>query len=283
MTEKIMPNDLINMKEEDEKITVLTAYDYPIAKILDSSGIDVILVGDSVGNTILGYDSTLPVTMDDMVHHTKAVARGVENSLLVADMPFKSYQVSDEKAVKNACRLVKQAGAEAVKLEGGAPVLSRVRQIVEAGIPVMGHLGLTPQYILQFGGYGVRGKDSEEAQEIFEDAVRLQEAGVFSLVLESVPRELADMVTEELEIPVIGIGAGPGCDGQVLVSNDILGLSDLSPSFVKKYEDVGESVEKAVEEYISEVKEGDFPSSEHSSEMEKPELEKFKDNLNQDS
>lgn len=277
--DKITPKKFRDMKRESEKITILTAYDYPTAKILDEVGVEAILVGDSLGNTVLGYENTLNVTMGEMLHHSKAVARATENTFVIGDMPFISYQASVEKAVQNAGRFVKEANLEAVKVEGGKESTKQIEKIIEAGIPVMGHLGLTPQRILRFGKYRIRGKSAEEAQKIINDAQKLEEAGAFSIVLESIPSELGKTITEKIDIPTIGIGAGPHCDGQVLVLHDILGLSELSPKFVKKYEDLSASIEKAVEKFRDEVKSEKFPDSEHSYSMSKEELDKLKDRL----
>lgn len=279
MTENITPQKFQEMKDKNEKIAVLTGYDYPTAKILDKAEIDAVLVGDSLGNTVLGYENTLPVTMEEMLHHTRAVSRAIDNPLLIGDMPFISFQKSAEEAVQNAGRFVKEAGAEAVKVEGGKESIKQTQKIVEAGIPVMGHLGLTPQRILQFGSYRPQGKTAKEAQRILEDAQMLEDSGVFSIVLESIPQELAKTITEKLDIPTIGIGAGAHCDGQVLVLHDILGLSDFSPGFVKQYEDLDSSIEKAIENFKKDVKSGEFPTSKESYEMDKKELSKFTDIL----
>lgn len=257
--------DIKKMKIEGEKITVLTAYDYGMASILDESDIDIILVGDSLGNVVLGYDTTLPVTMEDMLHHTKAVSRASKNALIVADMPFLSYQVSPEAALANAGRFLKEADAQAVKLEGGREQVETVHKITCAGIPVMAHLGLTPQSIHQLGGYKVQGKKEDAAEKMMQDAKSLEEAGAFSLVLECVPEKLAAEITRSLSIPTIGIGAGVHCDGQVLVINDMLGMNErMTPKFVKKYANLNLEIRKAVKTYIGEVKQGNFPDSEHS-------------------
>ncbi|MGI9951663.1 3-methyl-2-oxobutanoate hydroxymethyltransferase [Moorellaceae bacterium AZ2] len=262
---KVTVLQLREMKARGEKITMLTAYDYPSALTADRAGIDVILVGDSLGMVVLGYESTLPVTMEDMVHHTKAVVRARPSALVVADLPFLSYQISVAEAVRNAGRLVQEGGADAVKLEGGRPVVDKVKAIVEAGIPVMGHLGLTPQAANQLGGFRVQGRDEETAKRLLEDAELLQEAGAFSLVLECVPAALARSITERLNIPTIGIGAGPYCDGQVLVYHDVLGLFDrFQPKFVKRYARLGEEIVRALQEYCQEVRQGIFPGEEHS-------------------
>ena len=259
-------------KERGEPITMLTAYDYPTALAEDQAGIDSILVGDSLGMVVLGYQNTLPVTMDDMLHHAKAVSRGAKYALLIGDMPFMSYQVSTEEAVRNAGRFLQEAGMEAVKLEGGRERVDTVRAIVGAGIPVMGHLGLTPQSVNQLGGFRPQGKSALAAQRLIEDAVLLEEAGCFSLVLESVPARLAELISQKLSIPTIGIGAGIGCDGQVLVTHDLLGLFDrFTPKFVKKYADFHSEMLRAFTEYKSDVENRAFPSLEHSVEMDEAE------------
>lgn len=252
-------------KKEGKKLSMLTAYDYSTAKLFDSCGIDGILVGDSLGMVCLGYENTLSVTMEDMIHHTRAVSRGVKNALVIGDMPFMSYQTSIYDAVKNAGRLVQEAGAEAVKLEGGREVAEQVANIVKAQIPVMGHIGLTPQSVNMFGGFKVQGRDVQRAKEFIEDAKRLEEAGAFSIVLECIPSELARLITESVSIPTIGIGAGVDCDGQVLVYQDMLGMySDFTPKFVKTYEKIGEIIKSGVGKYINEVQNGSFPGKEHS-------------------
>jgi 3-methyl-2-oxobutanoate hydroxymethyltransferase len=262
---KVTAPDLLAMKERGQKITVLTAYDYPTARLLERAGIDVVLVGDSLGNVVLGYDSTLPVTMDEMLHHTKAVVRGSEMMLVVADMPYLSYQVSVEKALENAGRFLKEAGASAIKLEGGLEMAETVRRIVEVGIPVMGHVGYTPQSVHAFGRHVVRGKDDYSAARVMDGAKALQEAGAFAVVLEAVPAALAKEVTESLIIPTIGIGAGPHCDGQVLIAHDMLGLYDRRlPKFVKQYTKLGEAAVEAMQQYASEVRNGEYPDEEHS-------------------
>jgi 3-methyl-2-oxobutanoate hydroxymethyltransferase len=257
--------DIKKMKIQGEKITVLTAYDYGMASILDESDIDIILVGDSLGNVVLGYENTIPVTMEDMLHHTKAVSRASQNALIVADMPFLSYQVSPEAALVNAGRFLKEANAQAVKLEGGREYAETVQKIVSAGIPVMAHLGLTPQSIHQLGGYKVQGKKEDDAEKMMLDAKSLEESGAFSLVLECIPEGLASEITQSLLIPTIGIGAGVKCDGQVLVINDMLGIYErFTPKHVKKYANLNLEIKKAVKTYIAEVKHGAFPDSEHS-------------------
>ncbi len=254
-----------DMKKRGEKIAMLTAYDYPTALALDGEGVDIILVGDSLGMVVLGYDSTLPVTMDDMIHHTKAVARGTSHALLVGDMPFMSYQISPAEAVRNAGRFLQEAGAQAVKLEGGREVADITKRIVATGIPVMAHIGLTPQSVHQLGGYKVQGKEVKAAQALIEDAKILQDAGAFSIVLECIPKGLAKTISESLEIPTIGIGAGVHCDGQVLVINDMLGLFErFTPKHVKIYDRLNKKIRKSVKTYINEVKKGTFPDDAHS-------------------
>lgn len=255
-------------KARSEPITMLTAYDYPTALAMDEAGVDSILVGDSLGMVVLGYENTLSVTMEDMLHHCRAVARGAKYALLIGDMPFMSYQVSTAEAVRNAGRFLQEAGMDAVKLEGGRERAEAVRQIVGAGIPVCGHIGLTPQSVHQLGGFRPQGKDISSAQKLYEDALILQDAGCFSLVLESIPARLAELISKKLEIPTIGIGAGPGCDGQVLVTHDLLGLFDrFTPKFVKKYADFHGDMVKAFSQYIAEVEAHSFPAKEHTVEM----------------
>ncbi len=255
----ISVQDIKNQKNA-KKIAALTAYDFPFAKLLDESGIDIILVGDSVGMVLLGYETTLSVTMEEMLHHLKAVRRAVKRALLVADMPFASYE-NPEKALLNASRLMKEGGADAVKLEGGTQIIKEVKVLREYEIPVMGHLGMTPQSIKELGGYKVQGKSKEEADVIFEDALALEKAGIFSLVLECVPVSLSKRITEALTIPTIGIGAGAETDGQVLVLHDLLGFpSPIRPRFVRKYADLNAIVQKAVSEYRKDVQDGKFPS-----------------------
>lgn len=262
-----MKNTIITFKQSKQqgrKISMLTAYDYSTAKLMDEAGINAILVGDSLGNVVLGYEDTLSVTMEDMIHHGAAVARGAKNAMVVVDMPFMSYQASVYDAVVNAGRLMKEGRASAVKLEGGKEVCPQVKAVTEAGIPVMGHLGLTPQSINAIGGHRVQGKTQQAAQKLLDDARALQEAGAFAVVLECVPEKLADKVTKELEIPTIGIGAGAGCDGQVLVYQDMLGMfSDFTPKFVKKFANVGQVMKEAFKSYIDEMQQGSFPSQEH--------------------
>lgn len=257
--------DIQKMKHAGEKITMLTCYDYPTARIMDSCGIDIILVGDSVGVVFSGYENTLPVTMEEMLYHTRAVVRSTPNALVVADMPFMSYQISTADARLNAGRLIKDGGASAVKLEGGVNIAATVTALVDIDIPVVGHIGLTPQSIHRMGGYKVQGRKQEQAEKLIADAVAIEEAGAFALVLEGIPRSLASRITESVTIPTIGIGAGSCCDGQVLVIHDILGLCEkYSPKFVKKYADATSLISEAVAAYISDVKSGNFPLDEHS-------------------
>lgn len=273
---KITTAVLREMKARGERITMLAAYDFPTARLVDEAGIDAILVGDSVSNVVLGYPDTLRVTMNEMIHHTKAVARGAKRALVIGDMPFLSYQASTEDAVRNAGRFLKEGGAEAVKVEGGRAVADKIEAIVQAGIPVIGHLGLTPQWIHQFGGFKVRGRTEEIARAILEDAQRLEEAGVFSIVLECIPWQLAKLITERASVPTIGIGAGPYCDGQVLVFHDLLGLSgEFTPRFVKRYAKLEDTILRALADFRDEVKAGKFPSLDYSYEMKEEELKKL--------
>jgi 3-methyl-2-oxobutanoate hydroxymethyltransferase len=264
-------------KERGEPIAVLTGYDYPTALALDQAGIEAILVGDSLGMVVLGYDNTLPVTMDEMLHHCRAVARGARAALLIGDMPFMSYQISTEEAIRNAGRFLQQGGMDAVKLEGGR---ERVNAIIGAGIPVMGHLGLTPQSVNLLGGFRPQGRTAVTAERLLEDALLLEEAGCFSLVLESVPARLAEMVSKRLAIPTIGIGAGASCDGQVLVTHDLLGLFDrFTPKFVRKYADLHTEMQNAFSAYIAEVQGRTFPALEHTVEMPEEEWESLVNSL----
>jgi 3-methyl-2-oxobutanoate hydroxymethyltransferase len=262
---KITTAVIRDMKRKGEKISMLTGYDSSMAAVLDEVGIDIILVGDSLGMVVLGYDSTLPVTMEDMLSHTRAVTKTVRRALVIGDMPFMSYQISVEEAVRNAGRFLQEAGAHGVKLEGGREVAEATRRIAAAGIPVMAHLGLTPQSVHQFGGYKVQGKEDAAAKRILEDAKILEEAGAFSIVLECVPAPLAQKITASLTIPTIGIGAGVYCDGQVLVIHDMLGMFEkFTPKFVKKYANLNLQIKDAVKQYIDEVRSGAFPGKEHS-------------------
>lgn len=251
-------------KNEGQRLSMLTAYDYATAKLMDEAGLDGLLVGDSLGMTMLGYDDTLPVTMDDMVHHTRAVTRGARNALVVADMPFMSYHLSPAQAAENAGRLVKEGGAQAVKLEGGAQFCDEVKAITRASIPVMGHIGLTPQSINAFGGFKVQGKSAEAAQRIVDDARALEAAGAFAIVLECIPAKLAEIITAAITIPTIGIGSGAGCDGQILVYQDMLGMySDLTPKFAKRFAEVGQVMTQAFQDYRTAVQNQAFPTHEH--------------------
>ena len=266
---RVTINDIKQMRERGEKIAMLTAYDYSTAKLVDEAGIPIVLVGDSLGMVCLGYESTIPVTMDEMIHHTKAVVRGTQRALVVGDMPFMTYHVSVEEALRNAARFIQEAGAQAVKLEGGETVADKVKRMVECGMPVLGHIGLTPQSIHQFGGFKVQGKTPEAAVRLLNDARALDEAGVFGIVLETVPAPLTKLITETVSVPTIGIGAGPHCDGQVQVINDILGLfTDFVPKHAKQYAVLHETIKKAVSEYMSEVKEQTFPTDKQSSGMD---------------
>ncbi|OGL41837.1 MAG: 3-methyl-2-oxobutanoate hydroxymethyltransferase [Candidatus Schekmanbacteria bacterium RIFCSPHIGHO2_02_FULL_38_11] len=261
---KVTVPKIKKMKEEREKIVMLTAYDFPFSKLLDEAGIDIILVGDSLGNVILGYENTLPVTMEEMLHHTKAVARGRNNALLIADMPFMSYQLGPDQALLNASRFIKEAGAEGVKLEGGVAHKETIEKLVQCNIPVMGHIGLMPQSIHKIGGYKVQGKTKKEADAILKDARVVEKAGAFSIVLDGIPIPLAKKISSEVKIPTIGIGSGPYCDGQVLVIHDILGFDDqFHPKFVKKYANIKKTIIDAVTEFKEEVKKGKFPTENH--------------------
>jgi 3-methyl-2-oxobutanoate hydroxymethyltransferase len=273
---KLPLTELAEMKQRGQRIVMVTAYDAPGGRLADQAGVDLVLVGDSAAMTVLGHDSTVPATMDEMVMLTRAVTRGARRPLVVADMPFGSFQVSDEEALRNAIRFVKEAGADAVKLEGGGPMLSRVRALVGAGIPVMGHLGLTPQSATMLGGYKAQGRSAEKALALLADARALEAAGCFSLVLEAVPAPVAKRVTDRLEIPTIGIGAGADCDGQVLVWHDLLGLYDgRAARFVKRYADVGETIRSALESFATDVRERRFPEEQHTYSMPNEELAVF--------
>ncbi|VAW35974.1 3-methyl-2-oxobutanoate hydroxymethyltransferase [hydrothermal vent metagenome] len=271
MAGKLTVVDVGAMKSRGEKITMLTAYDASFAGLIESAGIDMLLVGDSLGMVVLGYDSTVPVTMDEMIHHAKAVRRGASRTLIVGDMPFMSYQVSRPEAVRNAGRFMKDAGCDAVKLEGGLEVCDTVSAIVKAGVPVMGHIGLTPQTAGQLGGYKVQGRDLKSARNLLGMARGLQDAGIFALVLECIPASLAELISQELTIPTIGIGAGAGCDGQVLVTHDLLGMFEkFVPSFVKSYVNLAPRIKDAVLAYKHEVREGSYPDDSHSFKMSLP-------------
>lgn len=267
---------LQQMKEQGQKISMLTAYDYSTAKLIDEAGINTILVGDSLGNVILGYEDTISVTMEDMIHHGLAVARGAKNALIIIDMPFMSYQTSVYDAVVNAGRLMKEGRAGAVKLEGGKEICPQIQAIVDAGIPVCAHLGLTPQSINAFGGFRIQGKSTEAAQKIIDDAKAIQEAGAFAVVLEGIPAKLAALITKQLTIPTIGIGAGKECDGQVLVYQDMLGMfSDFTPKFVKKFADLGDIMKDAFKRYREEIQNGTFPGPEHEYKIDDDVIEKL--------
>lgn len=274
---RVTVRTLGRMKRRGEKIPVLTAYDYPTARILDAAGVPVLLVGDSLGMVVLGYDSTIPVTVDDMIHHARAVCRGAERALVVVDMPFMSYRVSKEETLRNAGRMIQESGAHAVKLEGGADVAPVVEKLVTAGIPVMGHIGLTPQSINTLGGYRIVGKTSRTAERLMVDAKALQEAGAFSIVLEGVPSQVAEAISKRLSVPTIGIGAGAGCDGQVQVIHDILGMFEgKPPRHARVYSDTAEIKRQAVEEYLNDVTHGRFPTKDESFEMSKETFEEFR-------
>lgn len=263
-------------KEQGKKLSMLTAYDYSMAKIIDESGVNGILIGDSLGMVIKGEEDTLSVTMDEIIYHTKAVKRGAKNALVVSDMPFLSYHVSIEQAVLNAGRLVKEGGANAVKLEGGANVAAQIKAIVDAQIPVMGHLGLTPQSVNAFGGFKVQGKDESAAKQLIEDAVLLEKAGVFSIVLEGIPEKVAELITNAVSVPTIGIGAGKHCDGQILVYQDMLGMfNDFVPKFVKQYANIGTVMREAIGSYVKEVEDGTFPEEIHTFKIDENELKKL--------
>ena len=270
---KVTVPDLIAMKREGRRITMMTAYDAAFARLVDQAGIDVILVGDSLGMVVLGYPTTVPVTMDDMVRHAAAVSRGTQRPLLVGDMPFGSYQASAEDALRNAARFLKEAGMDAVKVEGGAEVVDTVRTLTANGIAVMAHVGLTPQRVAQLGGFKLHAKTARAARRLIDDALALEDAGAFSIVLESVPAPVATLATERLDIPTIGIGAGVDCDGQVLVLHDVLGLfGEFKPKFAKRYADIGAQVADALREFDREVRDGSFPTAEHSFTMKDSEL-----------
>ncbi len=280
MRKKILPSHIVKMKKRGEKIVMITAYDYPTARLVDEAGVDAILVGDSLGMVVLGYSSTLPVTMEEMLHHIRAVARAKPRALVIGDMPFLSYETSTRDAVLNAGRMLKE-GAEAVKIEGGVEVVDKVEAMVKAGIPVMGHVGLTPQRALKLGGYKLMGKKVELAEKIIEDAKALEDAGAFAIVIEFTVAEVAKIITEKLAIPTICIGSGPWCDGQVLVIHDILGLSEEIPPFAKKYVDLSKIIREAVGNYVRDVRNNVFPSKEHTVFMNREEYEKLVERLKQ--
>jgi 3-methyl-2-oxobutanoate hydroxymethyltransferase len=276
--QKVTINDIKEKKKKGEKLVTITSYDYSIAKIVDESGIDLILVGDSLSMVILGYQNTLSVTMDEMIHHTKAVSRGVSNALLVGDMPFLSYKIDIKEAIKNAGRFIQEGGAEAVKVEGGTEICPTIKAMINADIQVMGHIGLTPQAIYEFGGFLVQGKTIETAKKLILDAKNLEEAGVFSIVLESIPWQIAKLITKIVDVPTIGIGAGPHCDGQILVIHDMLGIfTDFKPKFLKYFGDIGKSIRRALDDYKDEVIKGIYPDREHSYEFPQQDLNKIKE------
>jgi len=269
-------NKIQDMKKAGERITMLTAYDYSTAKLIDEAGVNLILVGDSLGMVMLGYETTVPVTIEEMLHHTKAVVRGTKNALITGDMPFMTYQVTAEEALRNAGRFMQEAGCQAIKLEGGATIAETVRKIVNAGIPVMGHIGLTPQSINQLGGHRVQGKTTDTARRLLGDALALQQAGAFAVVLELVPMQLAKLITSRLNIPTIGIGAGPYCDGEVQVIHDMLGwFTDFVPKHTKQYARLSDTIQTAVATYVSEVKSGAFPTDANTSSMDEKLLEEL--------
>ncbi|MEW5866149.1 MAG: 3-methyl-2-oxobutanoate hydroxymethyltransferase [Bacillota bacterium] len=272
--------DFLDMKKKGEKITFLTAYDYPVASFAEKAGIDMLLVGDSLGMVVYGLPGTVPVTMDEMIIHSRAVRRGAPNTFVIGDMPFMSYQSSVEKAVENAGRFLKEAGMDAIKLEGGRRVINQIKAIVDAGIPVMGHIGLTPQSSGQLGGFKAQGRTVEAARELVLDAMAIQEAGAFSILLEAIPPEVGEAITERLSIPVLGIGAGIHCDGQLLINGDMLGLVEaFTPKFVKKYANLAEVITKAISEYIHDVRELKFPEEKHTYKMKEGEPEKLEEFL----
>ena len=273
---KLPLTELAELKRREQKLAMVTAYDFPSGRIADEAGVELVLVGDSAGMVVLGNESTVPVTMDELLMLTRAVVRGAKRPLVIADMPFGSFQASDESAVENAVRFVKEAGADAVKLEGAGPTLSRVQSIVGAGVPVMGHVGLTPQSATMLGGFKAQGRTAEKAERLYEDALALEAAGCFSIVLEAVPAPVAARVTEALEVPTIGIGAGADCDGQVLVWHDLLGLyAGKAPRFVKRYADLAGEAKKALETYVEDVREGRFPEEQHTYAIPEEELAAF--------
>ena len=266
---RVTVNQVREMKQKGEKIAMLTAYDYCTAKIVDEAGVPLILVGDSLGMVVLGYETTIPVTMEEMLHHTKAVVRGAKRAMVIGDMPFMTYHISVAEALKNAARFIQDGGAQAVKLEGGVTVAEKVSRIVDCGIPVMGHIGLTPQSVNQLGGYKIQGKTPEAANKLLKDALALEEAGAFAIVLETVPSQLATLITQRISIPTIGIGAGIGCDGQVQIINDILGsFTDFVPKHAKQYSKLTDIMSNAITEYYNEVKAGSFPTAKQSFSMD---------------
>ncbi len=280
MSKKITVNDIKKAKQTHQKLTMITAYDYTMAQLVDRAGVDIILVGDSLGMVVQGNENTLSVTVDDIIYHTKAVKKGAKSAFILADMPFMSYHVSVEKAVENAGKIIKESGADAIKLEGGADVIDKVEAIIKAQIPVIGHLGLTPQSINVFGGFKVQGKQLETAKQLIEDALALEKAGITAITLEGIPEKLAKIISEKVSVPTIGIGAGKYCDGQVLVSNDMLGMfSDFVPKFVKQYALLHKDIDTAVKKYIDEVKTGQFPTEKHNYSIDNDVLKHLKKEL----
>jgi 3-methyl-2-oxobutanoate hydroxymethyltransferase len=274
---KVTISDLMEMKRQGKKITMLTAYDYPMAYLEDKAGIDIILIGDSLSMVVLGHENTLPVTMDEMIHHAQAVKRGAKFSFLVGDMPFMSYNINKEEAIRNAGRFIKEAGCDCIKLEGGLEIVDTVKAIVDAGIPVMGHLGLTPQTATKLSGFKVQGKDADTAQRIINSAVALEQAGAFAVLMECVPDRLAGLITKKLKVPTIGIGAGPSCDGQVLIIHDMVGLYDrFLPKFAKQYVNLSTQIVSVLEKYREEVQSLKFPAPEHCFTIKEEELKKLK-------
>lgn len=278
MGKKITFTNFAKMKKEQQKIVMITAYDYASATLAQKAGVDIILVGDSLGNVVLGYDSTLPVTMEDMIHHTKPVVRGADQTTVITDMPFGSIEISTEQCVANAIRIIKETGCDGVKIEGGQERAHLIKAVSEAGIPVCGHIGLTPQFVMQFGGFKIQGKTKEAAEKLINDAIALEKAGAKMIVIECVPAEIAKLITEKITIPTIGIGAGAQCDGQVLVWYDLVNIYDgFKPKFVKRFAEAGKLIQQAYEEYAQEVRNGQFPTPEHTfaTKMSDDELKKL--------
>jgi 3-methyl-2-oxobutanoate hydroxymethyltransferase len=280
---RITPDQIKQMKARGERIPMLTAYDNAFARLFDAAGVPILLVGDSMGNNVLGYESTIPVTVDEIIHHTKAVVRGTTRALVVADMPFGSFQVSTEETMRNAVRIMKEAGPQAVKLEGGVRVAASVRALTEAGIPVMGHLGFTPQSVNIFGGFKVQGKTEATARALLADVAALEAAGVFAIVLELVPSELAQLITERASVPTIGIGAGPYCDGEVQVMHDILGLADFTPRHTKRFAEIGNAIRDAATSYMSEVRTRAFPTERNSAPLDAAVLQALRDDTSENA
>lgn len=273
---RITVEEIKAKKQRGERLVMLTAYDYPSARLAEEAGVDMILVGDTLGMVVLGYDSTIPVTMEDMIHHTKAVVRGSERAMVIGDMPFMSFQTGVDDAMRNAGRFLKEAGCQAVKLEGGVHMAETVRRLVQVGIPVVGHIGLTPQSVNQLSGFKVQGRTPEAAERLMEDAIALQQAGAFAIVLELIPAPLAKLISQRLRVPTIGIGAGPGCDGQVQVWHDILGLySSFVPRHAKQYAQIGDAIRDAISRYVAEVRSGEFPTQKESFRMDERVLQEL--------